>query len=43
LIHWGKYTGYLPFAGREQVLAAYVHAVQQNHRFFSYDDCVFLD
>jgi S-adenosylmethionine:tRNA ribosyltransferase-isomerase len=30
------------FAGREPVLAAYRHAVQQRYRFFSYGDCVFL-
>lgn len=30
------------FAGREQVLAAYRHAVQQHYRFFSYGDCIFL-
>ena len=30
------------FAGREQVLAAYRHAVQQTYRFFSYGDCMFL-
>jgi S-adenosylmethionine:tRNA ribosyltransferase-isomerase len=30
------------FAGREQVLAAYRHAVQQRYRFFSYGDCMFL-
>lgn len=30
------------FAGREQVLAAYRHAVQQKYRFFSYGDCMFL-
>jgi S-adenosylmethionine:tRNA ribosyltransferase-isomerase len=30
------------FAGRENVLAAYNHAVQQQYRFFSYGDCMFL-
>ena len=30
------------FAGRENVLAAYRHAVQQRYRFFSYGDCMFL-
>jgi S-adenosylmethionine:tRNA ribosyltransferase-isomerase len=30
------------FAGRERVLAAYAHAVQQKYRFFSYGDCIFL-
>jgi S-adenosylmethionine:tRNA ribosyltransferase-isomerase len=30
------------FAGREHVLAAYRHAVQQGYRFFSYGDCMFL-
>jgi S-adenosylmethionine:tRNA ribosyltransferase-isomerase len=30
------------FAGREPVLAAYNHAVQQKYRFFSYGDCMFL-
>jgi len=30
------------FAGREPVLAAYRHAVEQQYRFFSYGDCMFL-
>ncbi len=30
------------FAGRENVLAAYKHAVQQKYRFFSYGDCMFI-
>ena len=30
------------FAGRENVLAAYRHAVQQKYRFFSYGDCMFI-
>jgi S-adenosylmethionine:tRNA ribosyltransferase-isomerase len=30
------------FAGREQVLDAYRHAVEQRYRFFSYGDCMFL-
>jgi S-adenosylmethionine:tRNA ribosyltransferase-isomerase len=30
------------FAGREHVLAAYRHAVQERYRFFSYGDCMFL-
>jgi S-adenosylmethionine:tRNA ribosyltransferase-isomerase len=31
------------FAGREQVLAAYRHAVEQKYRFFSYGDCMFIE
>ena len=31
------------FAGRERVLAAYQHAVQQGYRFYSYGDCMFLE
>jgi S-adenosylmethionine:tRNA ribosyltransferase-isomerase len=30
------------FAGRENVLAAYRHAVEQRYRFFSYGDCMLL-
>ena len=30
------------FAGRENVLAAYKHAVQEKYRFFSYGDCMFI-
>jgi S-adenosylmethionine:tRNA ribosyltransferase-isomerase len=30
------------FAGREPVLAAYRHSVQQQYRFFSYGDCMFI-
>jgi S-adenosylmethionine:tRNA ribosyltransferase-isomerase len=30
------------FAGREAVLAAYRHAVEERYRFFSYGDCMFL-
>jgi len=30
------------FAGREPILAAYRHAVEQKYRFFSYGDCMFL-
>jgi len=30
------------FAGREQVLKAYQHAVQKRYRFFSYGDCMLI-
>ena len=30
------------FAGRERVLDAYAHAVEQRYRFFSYGDCMLL-
>jgi len=30
------------FAGREHTLAAYRHAIQQQYRFFSYGDCMFI-
>jgi S-adenosylmethionine:tRNA ribosyltransferase-isomerase len=31
------------FAGREQVLAAYHHAVAREYRFYSYGDCMFIE
>jgi S-adenosylmethionine:tRNA ribosyltransferase-isomerase len=31
------------FAGRENVLRAYEHAVLERYRFFSYGDCMFLE
>ena len=31
------------FAGRERVLRAYQHAVEQRYRFFSYGDCVLVE
>ena len=30
------------FAGRERVLAAYRHAVEQSYRFYSYGDCMLI-
>ena len=30
------------FAGRENVLAAYIHAVQASYRFYSYGDCMLI-
>ena len=30
------------FAGRNAVLAAYRHAVEEQYRFFSYGDCMLL-
>jgi S-adenosylmethionine:tRNA ribosyltransferase-isomerase len=31
------------FAGREKVLAAYRHAVEERYRFYSYGDCMLVD
>ena len=31
------------FAGREFVLRAYAHAVEERYRFFSYGDCMLIE
>ena len=31
------------FAGREQILAAYKHAVDEHYRFYSYGDCMLVE
>jgi S-adenosylmethionine:tRNA ribosyltransferase-isomerase len=31
------------FAGKENVLRAYTHAVKERYRFFSYGDCMFIE
>lgn len=31
------------FAGREQVLKAYAHAIEERYRFFSYGDCMLVE
>jgi len=31
------------FGGRERVLAAYQHAVEEHYRFYSYGDCMFIE
>ena len=31
------------FAGRETILNAYHHAIEQRYRFFSYGDCMFIE
>lgn len=30
------------FAGREQVLTAYQHAIEEKYRFFSFGDAMFI-
>jgi S-adenosylmethionine:tRNA ribosyltransferase-isomerase len=31
------------FGGKERVLAAYRHAVEQGYRFYSYGDCMLVE
>jgi S-adenosylmethionine:tRNA ribosyltransferase-isomerase len=31
------------FAGRDFILAAYRHAVENKYRFYSYGDCMFIE
>jgi len=31
------------FAGKEKVLAAYQHAVEERYRFYSYGDCMLVE
>jgi S-adenosylmethionine:tRNA ribosyltransferase-isomerase len=31
------------FAGKENVLRAYQHAVEEHYRFYSYGDCMFIE
>jgi S-adenosylmethionine:tRNA ribosyltransferase-isomerase len=31
------------FAGKENILRAYEHAVRERYRFFSYGDCMFIE
>jgi S-adenosylmethionine:tRNA ribosyltransferase-isomerase len=31
------------FAGKESVMKAYRHAVEQKYRFYSYGDCMFVE
>jgi S-adenosylmethionine:tRNA ribosyltransferase-isomerase len=30
------------FAGRENILAAYRHAIKERYRFYSYGDCMLI-
>jgi len=31
------------FGGKEQVMAAYRHAVEEKYRFYSYGDCMLVE